>query len=477
MDIVNISTQWLKDLWYERSTVRALVTFLFFLNALLSSSATWLLSFLGNMESFKDPKSLFALQIAVVVSLLLANAILIILWYYWRSAPTCKPHENTILFSPHYNSECGKLVQSIFERLVYELDRRNMSDSMKAIWLSRNLKVKNSEEANLLISKTNARLIIYGMVDKGNVENEGFNGFKNISFHLRHRRLAKIEEGAVTEDLANALAYRTFTAKENNNFIDNEIVTNNLTEVTLFFISLALTLESKLTEAISILKPLYNQLAVISQRKAISPQMRSFTSSVRRCYAVALDARYNKFYKDHLIGNITDRQHDDYFRKGENLLSELLEVDPQRSEYPLRQAIFDFHFDRIDAAFSNIAKARRLAPENDPAPHFSFAFLCLWRGQYKRAVMEYNKVASCSNHNISVFGPVLDFIQNIYSKHPSRIEYLFALGFINHYFFDIEKSRQDYTQFLYLSEGVTKYSPLTEFAQSQLVLISSQNDD
>lgn len=279
------------------------------------------------------------------------------------------------------------------------------------------------------------------------------------------------EQQAVIEDLGSALAYRAFTMKSSNSFIENDVVINNLTEVALFFVALALTLESRLDTAIHILKELLSSVENNVKIGKTSPHLNNFLRSIKRCYAVALDSRFLNFYTSQLIGNVTDNSYDEKFRQGENLLRELLDIDPKRSMYPLRQAIFDLHFGNIDQAFKNVALAKRLAPANDPAPHFSFAFLCLWKGQFKRAISEYQKVIETDKHFLNVFGSVLDFILSFHRRYPDRPEFLFALGFMNQNFFDIEQSVEDYTEFIQQAKEDPKFLPLVDYAKRQLVLI------
>jgi len=193
------------------------------------------------LEGFKEPKVFFTALIAVVACILLLNAILVGVWIYWRSLPKFQPHENAILFAPHYNLDCAKLVYSIYEGFVYELERRNPRGTIRPVFLPSNRTVKNSEEAHKVLLSTGARLIVYGVIDEGTVEGQKVKGFKTISFTMKHRALHPLEQRAVAEDIGSALAYRAFIVKGDNSFIENDVVTNNMTEVALFFVALALT--------------------------------------------------------------------------------------------------------------------------------------------------------------------------------------------------------------------------------------------
>lgn len=469
--VLSISMQKLKDLWHERSTVAGLLVFAVVLNGLLCPIGSWLFSSLKNIEGFGDSKVLLVSLIAVVACILFANAILVVLWLYWRSLPKFHPHENAILFAPHYNPECAKLVHAIYERFVYELERRNPGGTVRPFFLPPNHTVKNTEEAHKILFSTGARLIVYGDIDQGTLDGQEVKGFKSISFTLKHRTLHPLEKKAVAEDIGSALAYRAFAVKGNNSFIENDVVANNLTEVALFFVALSLTLESSLDIAISILKDLYRDINDSLNLNKRAPHLNNFLRAIRRCYAVTLEAKFTKFYNSQLVGNVTDRNYDDQFRYGAELLAELRNVDPERSSFPLRQAIFNLHFGNVDQAFRNISEAKRLAAANDPAPHYSFAFLCLWRKQFKRVISEYGKVIRTDNHVFDLYSSVLDFIQSFYQRYPERPEFIFALGFMNQNFFDIGQAISDYSEFLVCTDGKDEYTPLTNYAKEQLGLI------
>lgn len=474
--ISNSSMKKLKDLWYERSTVAGLFVFAVILNGILCPIGAWLFNILKDIKFF-NPEALLVFLFTIMILIFIANMLLVIVWRYWRSLPKFQPYENSILFAPHYNLECAKLVQSIYEMFVFELKRRVPSEKIKTTFLPQHWAVKNSDEAHHLLIETGARLIVYGDIDQGKKDGEVIKGFKNVSFTLRHRDLREWERKAVAEDLVSALAYRAFTVKETNSFIENDVVANNLSEVALFFVALALTLESNLDIAIDILRELHLNIDKSLKFKKNAPHFKNFLQAIRRCYSVALDAKFTKFYDANLVGNVTNRDHDEQFLYGQKLLTELVKIDPGKSSFHLRQAIFDLHFGDVDQAFKNISKAKNLTTANDPAPHFSFAFLCLWKKQYKRAINEYSKVLITDNHYLNVYGPVLDFIQSFNQRFPDRPEFIFSLGFMNQNFYDISKAIEDYSLFLKKTDGKNEYTPLVDYTKKQLNMILSKEQE
>lgn len=468
--VLDYSIQQLNNIWRDRANHSSLLIFFIILNSTFTPAVLWLNNTLSSLKYLNTPEQSIFIDITTTLVIIITNVILIIFWIYWRSLPKFQPNEIGILFAPHYDSECADLVQLIFKRFIYELEDRLPENNIRPVFLPQNHKVKNDKEAIYLLEKTEARLVVFGIFERGNIKGEKISGFKKVSFIVKHRELIEGEEKPVMEDIATALAFRDFIIRESDNFIEKDIVVNNLTEVALFFVALGLTLDSCIDTSIEILEELL--LSVEKKyKKPCSNQQKYFIKSIKRCYSVALNSKYLEFSRSTIMENVTDHNYDNEFRKGEKLLKKLFDINPQKSEYPLRQAIYDFHFGNIDQAFKNISKAKIMVNGKDASPYFSFAFLCLWKEQYKRAISEYKKAFNAERQSIYVYIDVLYFIQCFQKKHPSRPEFIFALGFMNYNFFDEKQGIQDYKNFIYQAETIPKLSPLVDYAKEQLSLI------
>lgn len=468
--VLDFSIQQLNNIWRDRANPSSLLIIFIIINSTFTPAVLWLNNTLSGLEHLNISEQSLLINITTVIVILLTNVILIIFWIYWRALPKFQSHEIGILFAPHYDSECADLVQLIFRHFIYELEDRLPENNIRPVFLPQNHKVKNDKEAINLLEKTEARLVVFGTFEKGNIKGEKISGFKKVSFFVRHRGLKKGEETPVMEDIKTALGSRDFIIRESDNFIGKDIVVNNLTEVALFFIALGLTLDSCIDTAIEILEELLLSIEK-KYKKPYSNQQKSFIKSINNCYSVALNTKYMEFSRSTIMENVTDHNYDNEFRKGENLLKKLFTINPDKSEYPLRQAIYDFHFGNIDQAFKNISKAKKMVNGEDASPYFSFAFLCLWKGQYKRAISEYKKAFNAKRQSIYVYTDVLYFIQCFQKKHPSKPEFIFALGFMNYNFFDHTQGIQDYKTFTYQAETIPQLSPLVDYAKEQLSLV------
>lgn len=457
----------LSYLWEIRSTFKALFAFIVFLNIFFSSIVPVLYFILNNLEQINTPenfKNFIFISIAVWGIL---HVIVVLIWLFWRKVFAFPVGKIGILFAPHADSECNDLIIKLFERFTLDLSKKGMDDIITYRLLPQTQIVKNNDEARELLHKTNARLIIHGFVQKGKIKNEEFEGFKSITFLLKHRNLEQNEIKPVTSVLANALAYRAFIASESNSFIEKQVVIENLSEVASFFISMGLTLEGKLAESHKILLSLKKTIDVKLQNPKHSPQLKLFKNSIIRNLTVTLNASYFSIYRNHLIDNITSRSHDKYAKECMSYLSELVLINRQSSDYLLKKAIIHFHFGEITEAFACVKKAKKLAPRSGPGVHFSLAFLHMWTGDYIASLKEYKRASRYALESIFIMD-VLLFLQSISNNNLSRFEIIYALGFVNEKYFDKTKAISDYTKFIRLSDGIEKLIILRDFAINRL---------
>jgi tetratricopeptide (TPR) repeat protein len=302
-------------------------------------------------------------------------------------------------------------------------------------------------------------LAIYGTFQKGNLNHEVIEGFRSIAFTVIHRQLKPEATPSIANHIAAALDARKFAIRDKNSFIDQDVVINNLSEVSRFFIGLALTLELKINEAREILEPLLHETELKANAKANNPKLEKFAHAIRCCLAVIYEASLANTYNARLIEHITDRSCDDAALECKRYLEQLKKINAVNSSYYLSEAILLFHFGDVDAAIKAIEHARRLAPFANSAHHFSFAFLHLWKGEYKKSFMQYVRAGKWANPDMIVIMNLLTFLATIRRLHPTRIEIIFSQAFINDRFLDQQVALEDYHAFL----DVASATELPEF--------------
>jgi len=362
------------ELWPKRKTFKGLIG----LSVVLNSSVFGVLSvvyfILTKTAIINTAAHSITFFVSCICLLGVVNLVLFFVWIYWRTLPAVSDDKIEILFAPHADVEASDFVFKLYKKLCEDIAMRQMQHILKCRHLSENHVVRNHADAHKLVAKTGARLVIYGTVAKGKIKGDSIEGFRTISFTVRHRNLAPNERTPVIKDLAAAIAFRRFSVKDKDSFIEHDVVVTNISEVTRFFIGLGLTLDGKLEEASALLDPLLCEVEKKAICQADNPQLMVFSEAIKSCLTVVLEASFTRIYEAGLIDHITQRDYDPQAHECDTVLKKLLALDKRTSSFYLGQAIIKFHFGDIKAAFAAVRHAKRLAPFNNAASHLSLAF-------------------------------------------------------------------------------------------------------
>lgn len=455
------------DLWRKRHSFKGLLGLVIVSNASLFGIfglAAYILAKTEVISTATDYAHFFVVGGLVFG---VSNLGLFILWAYWRTLPIASREKIEILFAPSADPEASELVYKLYEKFLADIASRQMAGLMKCRHLPAHISVQNSQDAHSLLARTGARLIVYGLVGKGKVKGDLVEGFRSISFAIRHRGLAPHENISVIRDMAAALAHRTFCAHDANSFIEYDVVVKNLSEVSIFFIALALTLDGRTDDALRLLNPLLADVEAKVLAKANNPQFVAFLEAIKTCVTVALRIQFSKIYDSTLIEHLTDRAYDELARKCDAIMVRLNRLNKRDEAYYLGSAIIRFHFGEIAGAKALVEHAKRLSAFDNPGPHLSMAFLNLWEKEYRQAFMQYMRAGKCKNVSITTITSVLIFLNTALRLNPDRQELRFAIAFVNDRFFDQRVALDDYKLFL-ATEPKAELAEFRTFAQRQV---------
>jgi hypothetical protein len=123
-----------------------------------------------------------------------------------------------------------------------------------------NFKINSNEEASEILNRSKSYLLIHGVVDKDKLNSENIEGFKQISFTIKNKSRVDLNSNPILKDISHALAFRKFLVKENNAFLELDILKNNLKESSLFFLTLSLMLEGENSQALPFIASLYEKV-------------------------------------------------------------------------------------------------------------------------------------------------------------------------------------------------------------------------
>ncbi|MCX7010433.1 MAG: hypothetical protein NTY53_24860 [Kiritimatiellaeota bacterium] len=436
------------DLWRKRRTFKGLFGFLIVVNSILFAAFSAAYFVLSKTEVIVTASHYANYFVVCGLIFGFGNLGMLVIWAYWRTLPIASSDNIEILFAPSADPEASDLVYKIYEKFRFDISARKMGSIVKCRHLPENIHVRDNQDAHVLLVRTGARLVVYGLVGRGKLQGDQIEGFRSISFTVRHRNLAPQEHIPIAKDLAAALASRTFCAREANSFIEQDVVIGNISEVSRFFIALAVTLDGRIDDAIQLLNPLLNEVEAKAQAKANNPHLILFLEAIKSCLTVALQTKFTRVYEACLVDHITEREYDEQARQCDAILTRLLQLNRRTASFFLGSAIIRFHFGDIDGAKAAVEHAKRLSSFDNAAPHLSMAFLHLWKNQYRQAFMQYMRAGKCKNQDMQTITSVLLFLNTMLRLYPDRQELRFAIGFVNDRFFDQQVALGDYQSFL-----------------------------
>lgn len=460
------------DLWRKRRTFKGLFGLLIVVNSLLFALFALAYFLLSKTDVITTAPHFVNFFVVCGLIFGLGNLAMLGTWAYWRTLPIAPSDKIMILFAPSADPEASDLVYKLYERFRADISARQMGGVMECRHLPEHIPVRNSQEAHVLLGKTGARLAVYGFITRGKLKGDDVEGFTSISFTVRHRTLGPQERAPVLRDLAAAIAFRTFCAKDADSFIERNVVVNNLSEVSLFFVALALTLDGRVDDAIKLLDPLLVTVESKARAKANNAQITAFLQAIKSCLTVALQASFTRTYESHLVDHITDRAYDEQARQCEAILANLLRLNRRTASYFLGNAIIRFHFGDIIGARAAVEHAKRLSAFDHAGPYLSMAFLNLWEKQYRPAFMQYMRAGRCKDQGVETITSVLLFLNTMLRLHPDRHELRFAIAFVNDRFFDQRMALRDYKIFL-ASEPNPDLEEFRAFASRQIEKIEN----
>lgn len=464
-------TEELSKLWRRRGSPQALIVLLLCLNFILipflGVRAHSLFDKLGYLNS---PSEFAAFLRGGALSLALLNVMALLLWYLWRRVPAASAKKIVIFFAPSAEPGAEDLVATLYDRFKAELAAREIQGLVAHEMLPHSRRISDHKEAHDLLVQTGARLVVYGRLDRGKTKARAREGFRTISFCVRHSASGE-NSGQVIRSMAGAMAFRAFTYGEEDSFVERSVVTRNLAEVAVFFVAKSLLLEGDLARSLPILENLYGELAARTRVRGTDPQLQLFAQVVREDLVHGLRFKVTRTYDESLIDSITDRSVDKIAQQCADHLDRAFALDPNPL-HDLDRAIFSFHFGRFREAQRFVENARRGASDQDPAPDLSAAFLALWEGRHEDAIRHYQLASHRTSIEPQMVVNVVRFLCSVLERHPENLAIRFGLAFVNGRFWDRQSGRDEFETFLRETEGDPTFEYLRDEARRELELLA-----
>jgi hypothetical protein len=476
IEITRSTVDGIAELWKRRGSFRSLCAFCFLLTIVITTLLSPVFVLLSKADLLSSPENLFTFAVLAISFWGLANVLLILAWLFWRRIPYISPGQIGVFFAPFAEPECEALIHNLYEQFQRDLMSRGLSTLITHSLVPRNHAFVNHNDAHKLLVQTGARLAIYGSVHRGKIRDKMVEGFRTISFAVRHRSLQSSERLPVARTFAGALALRPFTFTDSDSFIEKNIVIENMSDVACFFIAMALTLDENVDQAIPMLEQL---LAAVNAKKKVkprNPQLDLFSGSITDCLVYAFHEKLDEVYEKYLVDHITDRRFDRYAVMYESIITRIVEITRDAAKWMLSRAILEFHRGNIPEAKRQIAEAKNFFKNTNPGPYLSAAFLGLWEEAYTTAFREYIRASRCNDPDLKMIVGIIRFLSGIIEAYPEKQQIKFGLAFVNDWFFDKVAAKREYSAFLQETQRVEVkgFQLLREHARRRLLELNTE---
>jgi tetratricopeptide (TPR) repeat protein len=256
-----------------------------------------------------------------------------------------------------------------------------------------------------------------------------------------------------------------------NDLIGKAAVTESLADASCFFVAVGFTVQGRFLDARGIWEGLRRKLQMIPNTTRLQTLARL---SQRWWEMNELLYCRQRLYRE-ILPAITRPEGHAVAKECERIITVLRQANPKDPNFVLQHAILHFHFGDIQKARRDSEEAEELTNHEDPAPYFSLAFIALWQGKAKVALRHYRKVHRLGPPTAMVLG-VLHFLEHVAAVHRDKSALRFALAIVNDLFFDQERAKKDYRDFLAMTKNDAESSDLIVHAQDRLAALSASED-
>lgn len=396
---------------------------------------------------------------------LLILCFVFLLWFYKRRAPSFGGNKVGILFSTLNPDELTKEVVQLKAKLMEELKRLDLLNFIELKDLPPNRRIEQVQDGISAINAAEGVLLIWGNFQRGQVRGQNHAGFPALNFTYRHPVNVSSQ---FHEEIGTSLLQRKWTYEERNEFIEKNVVANNIAQVALNIVGLTLLAWGKFDQAEAIFGPLDVSLEPY-RTQAIRSPLANFCGMVRRnrvrAIALQLGREFDALLWRRGIYTATPDELERWRRK----LGEAIILDSQDSRLFGQEAILNFLCGNIEEALRSAKKAKKCAPRADSNPDFALGFLRFYKGEMQKACAHYRVAFAkkASSELLSIF-EIVEFIRQVVERHPEKIHLHYALGRMNEERLDPGIAETEFGRYIQESKSYPQHSRYFEEARQRL---------
>ncbi|MCF7887657.1 MAG: hypothetical protein K9L76_00105 [Candidatus Omnitrophica bacterium] len=353
-----------------------------------------------------------------------------------------------ILFAVDYSEEAKKYSAQINKNINSKIDELGLSQSIKIINMPMDFIVPNRIEAERYVKRRMIDLLIWGYTVEGRFQKSKLAEFK-LKFTYLYRILPPPAQATLIKHINNNLRGRYWRILEDNSFPDIQVVSTNITEVSLFIIGLCLYVRGKLSKSLKIFENL--KATLNNKNETDFPGVENIMKQV--------DSYLVEGYR--FIG---EQIRDSDPPTSKNYFKKLLHIQPEDSGAHLNIAKLSYVVDNdLESAKKHTDKVTD--PLLTPLKNYNYAFFGILEKDPIKVLQYYKRIRAVPSENIV---DIIAFLQDEFSKDKSNILYHFALGYINVYHGDLKIGIEELKSFIEKAKGKFEYKELVDNARPLL---------
>lgn len=401
--------------------------------------------------------------------------LLTITWTFISGRILLPSKKITIAFSlKAISPESHQIIEQTILKLEEKLKQLNSNDQFRLIQIGTDL-FSSNVQAEKYLKRKKISLIIHGNVWNGKKENSYIFDLKNFSFsYLIAAAKDSMQYQNIQKDVNLMLVNRDWRIEEINSLTDLEKVSNNLLEITLSIIAIALvTYSEKHTELsislIEILLPGLDSHLKPEEKKIIIKENNTAEISLNLLRSGRLRTILHECYLiagNNYLGNY------DFTRAHKHFLKSLaLNVDPIKSSIGLARTFY--HLKDIENAIRYTENIRTISKHN-PVYYLNIAFLSIEMQKYEesdKAYEDLRKHFKCNSQDDRfTISSVLEFLEDRIIEKPEETALLYAKGVIMYNYKSKDDGKKILLSFYESAKMVSKYKPMIERTKTILKL-------
>lgn len=400
------------------------------------------------------------------ITFVFVEIILLLCWAYSKYfIPNFRTDEVGIFIATYANENLQEQI-SLLNRTLQNLltDTRNDKTKIKTYVLPNHHQINTFNDAKKLLLNKNCCLIIWGNYQEGQLNSKKVRGFSNFQLNFTYRTSEEIKTFHEL-DVDSVMNNRIWWCDTDNDFLGQNIVVNNIVEVSKYIVGTILILSGRIDEAKTYYEDLRLELmqkrAHLSGPNTVNPIIEKVRNKLVDCLMIECQ----KYYQTKIFCNGSLNINKNDLNHLKDKLSDLRKYSIRHDEESL-MAIVEFLLGNISGSKRVLTHAIKMKRGNYNT-YFSLGFLECFSSNTSEIIKRYRKaIRLCSGAMQSAnFLHMVKYCEYFLKLYPEKIEFHLVLGIIQKEYGDMTIAREQFE--IYLSNNAVN-SIGKAFAEEQL---------